>query len=456
MAPSKTAGTGDRAVRALGTQPVGRLLLWTGSQTTLSVGAFGIYALTNAWFVARGVGETALAAVNLVAPLLLLLGAVSTTVGVGGASLISRSLGSGRPDEAARAAGTSFSIFWSTAIFVGVFGLMFLDPLLRMVGATDQTLPYARPYAAVIFAGAIFSTGFSSLIRAEGRMLFSTMVWTVAVFVQIVLDPLLIFVFKMGVVGAALGTVGGQAVSSAMAMWFFFLQRDRPYRIRWRDLRPHWPSARAVLSIGAPSFLAGFGATLLAVVVNVLLAVSGALVLAAYAVCARVQTFVVMPQTGIAQGLQPIAAYNAGLGETGRVRRTLTLSVRASLIYGVIAATVVAVAAPGIVDAFLSEPEARQVAARALRIIAIGFAFTGIPHIISAYFQSLGAPTASYLISIGTLLVIKLPLVLAFQAVGPSGIWIALALGEAVSAAAAVVVLWRFSRRNACRPGPVR
>ena len=106
----------------LGTRPIGRLLWWTCSQTTLSVGVYGIYALTNAWFVARGVGETALAAVNLVAPLLLLLGAVSTTVGVGGASLVSRSLGARRPDFAARAAGNSFAIFWATAVTVTVVG----------------------------------------------------------------------------------------------------------------------------------------------------------------------------------------------------------------------------------------------------------------------------------------------------------------------------------------------
>ncbi len=437
-----------RAVQDLGTRPVGRLLWWTCSQTTLSVGAYGIYALTNAWFVARGVGETALAAVNLVAPLLLLLGAVSTTVGVGGASLVSRSLGAGRPEEAGRAAGTSFSIFWAAAIFVAVAGLLFLDPLLRLVGATDETLPYARPYAAVIFAGAIFSTGFSSLIRAEGRMFFSTMVWTVAVFVQIVLDPLFIFVFKMGVTGAALGTVGGQAVSAGMAMWFFFIQRHRPYRIGWRDLRPRWSVAKAVLGIGAPSFLAGFGATMLAVVTNSTLAVSGALVLAAYAVCSRVQTFVVMPQTGIAQGLQPIAAYNAGLGKGMRVRRTLTLSVRASLIYGAGTAALVVAFAPTVVDAFLSVPEAQNAATEALRIIAVGFVFAGIAHIISAYFQSLGAPTASYLISIGTLVGIKLPLVVGLGTMGPLGIWIALSLGEALSALAAGVVLKVFGRRT--------
>lgn len=433
----------------LGIRPIGRLLWWTCSQTTLSVGIYGIYALTNAWFVARGVGETALAAVNLVAPLLLLLGAVSTTVGVGGASLVSRSLGARRPEDAARAAGTSFAVFWITAVVVTVAGLIFLDPLLRLVGATDATLPYARPYAAIIIGGAIFSTGFSAIVRAEGRLLFSTLLWVVPVLVQITLDPLLIFGFDLGVVGAGIGTVGGQAVSAGMAVWFFFFQRRRPYRIGIRQLVPRWPVARAVLAIGAPSFLAGFGATLLVVLVNTTLAVAGAAALAAYAVCARVQTFVSMPQIGITQGIQPVVSYNAGSGLDARVERTRVLGLRATVVYGTIAAVAVLLAAGPIAGLFLTDPVLIAQTADALRIIALGFVLAGVPSLVSAYFQALGFPAPSYAISIGTLLVLKLPLVLLLGMLGPLGIWIALPAGEALSALAAWLLLQRWLRTRA-------
>ncbi|MDX6505137.1 MAG: hypothetical protein QOE29_2262, partial [Gaiellaceae bacterium] len=178
---------------ALGTRPIGRLLWQSCSQTTLSVGIFGVYALTNAWFVAHGVSAQAMGSVNLVAPLMLILGAVSTSVGVGGASLVSRSLGAGDPASAARAAGNAFVAFWTSAIAVTIAGLLALDPLLTMLGATSDTRSAARAYAVVILGGAIFSTGFSSLVRAEGRMRFSTLLWVVPVLVQITLDPLLIF-----------------------------------------------------------------------------------------------------------------------------------------------------------------------------------------------------------------------------------------------------------------------
>lgn len=441
---------------ALGTRPVGRLLWHACSQTTLSVGIYGIYALTNAWFVARGVGATAMAAVNLVAPLLLALGAVSTALGVGAASVVSRNLGAGDTAGAARTTGNAFTVFWAAAITTTVVGLTALDPLLRLLGAHGQTLGYAHDYAVIILAGAIVSTGFSSLVRAEGRMRFSTMLWVVPVLVQITLDPLFIFGLDLGVRGAALGTVCGQAVSAGMSMWFFFVQRRRPYRIGARDLRPHPRTIGTVLGVGAPSFLAGFGATLLAVVVNTTLsAAGGATALAAFAICARIQTFVAMPQLGISQGMQPIVGYNAGRRLLERVERARALSLRATLVYSTLAAGAVALLAGPLAGIFVDEPAVQDAAATALRIVAIGLAAGGVTPLVSAYFQALGHPRPSYLLSIGTLLVLKVPLVLILgHALDTTGVWVAIAAGEILSAAAAVVVLRRAGRATARPPRP--
>jgi putative MATE family efflux protein len=452
--PAEPAPPGRASIdhaAALGTRPVGRLLWHSCSQTTLSVGVYGIYALTNAWFVAHGVGTTAMAAVNLVAPILLVLGAVSTTVGVGGASLVSRSLGAGDPAAAARAAGTAFLLFWTAAIMVTVVGLVALGPLLSLLGAVGDTRGIAHEYAVVILAGAIVSTGFSSLVRAEGRMHFSTLLWLVPVLVQITLDPLLIFGLHLGVRGAALGTVGGQAVSAAMSVWFFFLQPHRPYRIGRADLRPHAATIRALLDVGAPSFLSGFGATLLAVLVNTTLAhQAGITALAAYAVCARIQTFVSMPHLGISQGIQPIVGYNAGRRRDDRVRRIRTLALRATLTYGVLVLITVTVFTGPLVALFVNDQDIGATARHALRIIAIGFVAAGVAPVVSAYFQSLGRPRPSYLISIGTLLAIKAPLVLTLGQTGTTGVWISLSAGELISALTAVVILRRLES-NATR-----
>lgn len=436
------------SAEALGTLPVGRVLWHACSQTTLSVGVYGIYALTNAFFVARGVGEAALAGVNLVAPVLLLLGAVSTTVGVGGASLVSRSLGARRPADAALAAGNAFVLFWSVAVLVTVVGLLAIDPLLTALGATGDTLSYARPYATVIIAGSVFATGFSALVRAEGRLRFSTMLWVIPVLVQIVLDPLLIYGLHLGVTGAALGTVGGQAVSASMAVWFFFVQRNRPYALTRDHLRPRLRMIGSLVSVGAPSFLAGLGATVFVVLVNANLAhnpvISGAVALAAFAVCSRIQTFVAMPQTGITQGVQPVVGYNHGREAPDRVDRARTLALRATTLYGAIVGLAVALAADPLVRIFVTDDQTASVATGALRIIAIAFVFSGVPPLVSAYFQAIGRPTPSYLISIGTLAAIKVPLVVLLAHLGPIGLWASIPAGEALSAGVAIALLTRW------------
>ncbi len=438
---------------ALGSMPIPRLLWHTCSQTTLSVGIYGIYALSNAWFVSWGVGPTGLAAVNLVAPVILLLGAVSTTVGIGGASLVSRALGAGDTRRAAKAAGTAFAVFWTTAIVVTVAGSLLIEPLLTLLGAEGPTRDLAREYAVIIIAGSITFTGFSSLVRAEGRMRFSTMLWVIPVLTQITLDPLLIFGFGLGVRGAALGTIGGQAVSMGMSVWFFFLQRERPYRVGRPDLFPRWPMIADLATIGAPSFLAGFGATMLIVLVNnILAAAAGVAALSAFALCSRIQTFVTMPQVGITQGLQPIVGFNAGRGLLDRVVRTRTLALRSTLVYGTIVALIMIVCARPVVEVFVSDPAVRDTATGALRIIAIGFTVSGVAMLVSAYFQSLGQPRPSYVISIGTLVVIKVPLVLMLSQGGVVGLWLSLPLGEIVSAAAALLILRRFGRARAARP----
>jgi Na+-driven multidrug efflux pump len=200
------------------------------------------------------------------------------------------------------------------------------------------------------------------------------------------------------------------------------------------------------VGIGAPSFLAGFGATLLVVVVNTTLSqvAAATAALAAFAICSRLQTFVAMPQLGISQGMQPIVGYNAGRRLAARVRRARTLSLRATLVYSAAAAGSVALLAEPITAAFVDDPAVQSASVDALRILAIGFAAAGVTPLVSAYFQALGRPRPSYALAVGTLLLVKVPLVLALGRTGPTGTWTGLAAGELLSAAIALVVLRRL------------
>jgi Na+-driven multidrug efflux pump len=150
-----------------------------------------------------------------------------------------------------------------------------------------------------------------------------------------------------------------------------------------------------------------------------------------------------MPQLGISQGLQPIAGYNAGRRLYDRVRRARVLTLRATLIYGTGVAAAVILLADPLVGIFIDDSPAATTATQALRIIAVGIAFAGVAPLVSAYFQSLGRAMPSYLISIGTLLAVKVPIVLLLSNLGTTGVWIGLAAGEVLSALVALVVLRR-------------
>jgi len=438
---------------ALGTDPIPRLLARNSVQTTLSVATYGVYALTNAFFVSRWVGPVALASVNVAAPLLLLVGAVAQTVGAGGASVLSRALGAGDLTRAARATGTSLSSYWILSALLSVLGIIFLDPLVRLLGATGEVVHDAKAYALILLVGSITATGFSSLIRAEGRMGYSTLTWVVPVVTQIVLDPVLIIGFGLGVRGAALGTIGGQLVSAAMGFWFFLLQRRRPYRVSPRDLIPDLGLLREIAAVGAPTFVAGLGVTVLSVVTNNLLAVTGGvLALSAYAIASRIGTFVVMPHRGITQAMQPIVGYNHGAGRSDRAHDAASLSMKVSVLYGVGATLVVALAAPLIAGVFTGDPGTADTAATALRTIAFAYPLGGLVALTAAWYQSRGYARPSFILSVGTILLVKLPVLLVLATFGTQGIWWAFPVGEALSALAAWW-LWRRSLgRRASQP----
>jgi Na+-driven multidrug efflux pump len=153
-----------------------------------------------------------------------------------------------------------------------------------------------------------------------------------------------------------------------------------------------------------------------------------------------------MPHTGISQGTQPVVGYNYGQSRLDRALRARTLALRASAAYGVLAAATVTVLARPLVTAFVTDPAIAASAVQALRIIALAIATAGITPLASGYFQSLGRPRPSYLLSLGTLLIFKIPLVIALGQVGATGIWLALALGEVASAVTALITLRRCGR----------
>ncbi len=436
---------GSSSVERLGTEKIGSLLWEMSSQTTLALLVYAIYSVTNTYFLSVGINSLAAAGASIISPVLIGLGGVATTVGAGGASVVSRALGEKKPERAAQAVANTFLIFWTVALLITVFGTLFIRPIVYLFGATETVAPYAISYGRIIFLGAIFSTGFSTIVRADGNIRYSTTMWIVPVIANTFLGWLFIMVLHMGVAGAALATViGGQALSAAMGLYFFFFRKNRSYQIRLAYFRPNWGLIWEVITVGFPSFVKSMSASLLVILTNNLLkTMGGDSALSVFAIVSRLISSLNTPQTGIVQGMQPILGYNYGQRKWDRVRKTILYSLGASGIYGVLVC-VLSLLMPAVLIGLLSrEPTIIAEGQTALRLMALASPVSGISVMVAAYFQSVGRAKEALIITLGGTLLVKLPVLwLSSSLFGLTGIWISEAVSELILCVMALLMLW--------------
>lgn len=441
---------GASKVERLGTEKIGKLLWEMSSQTTLALLAYAIYSVTDTYFLSVGINSLAAAGASIISPVLIALGGVATTVGAGGASVISRALGEKNGEKASRTVANTFLIFWTTALVITVLGTLFIEPIVTLLGATDSVAPYAIEYGRIIFMGALFSTGFSTIIRADGNIRYSTMVWLIPIAANTFLCWLFIIVMDMGVMGAALATViGGQALSSAMSMYFFFFRKNRSYDIKAAFFKPHWPLIGEIITIGFPSFIKGLSASLVVIVTNNLLrAIGGDSALSVFAIIGRLYSSLATPQTGVVQGMQPILGYNFGLKQFDRVRKTIIYSLSSVTVYGLVVC-ILCLLIPGVLIGLLSnEPAIITEGQPALRIMALALPLGGIPVMVAAYFQSAGKAKEALIITLGGIILVKLPvLLIAASLFSLNGIWAAEAVSDLILCSAALLMLKNYQAK---------
>lgn len=451
MAASKLSGAGGAGgVQRLGTERVGKLLLEMTTQTTFALLVYAIYSITDTWFLSVGVNSLAAAGASIISPVLLALGGVATIVGVGGASVVSRALGEGNQERASRTVANTFLIFWVVAAVITVAGAFWIESLVYLLGATESIAPYAIEYGRIIFLGALTSTGFSAIIRADGSVRYATAIWVIPVTANIVLCWLFIMVLGFGAAGAALATVGGQAISAGMSIYFFFFRPRRIYHVRPAYFRPDPAILGAVLLIGLPSFLKSMGASLLVIITNNLLrGLGGDNALAVYAIVSRLFMALGLPQTGIVQGMQPLVGYNYGLRREDRVGRALALSLRGTVVYGLVAAGLCFLLPGLLLGALSTDSTVVAEGQAALRLLALSYPVGGVAILAAGYFQSLGQARYALLLTLGGALLVKIPvLLLSARLWGLNGIWMAEAVSEVILCAVALALLYNAKTKT--------
>lgn len=432
--------------RIMEEMPVGQLLWKMAGPSVLGVMAYNLYNIFDTIFVSQGTGTRGIGGIAVAFPLFILLSAVSSTLGSGAASVISRALGEKDRERAAKTAANTFALFYAVALMITIWGLVWLDELLALMSVTPDLLPYARSYTRIILLGAVTSTGFSNLIRAEGSSRYAMLQWVIPMGANIVLDSLFIFVFHMGVAGAAAGTVLGQSISMFMFIYYFFISGKSVLHIRLRHFLPDLGLIREIISIGLPSFLQLAGQAAALMVVNRLLKTYGGdLAISVYGIVNRIVVFFTFPVQGLSQGLSPVIGYNYGAGQIARVKAAVKTACRMAGGYGLGAFIITFVGAEFMIRIFTGEAETVEMGSHVLRIVTGAVVFSGIQMMVTSFFQAEGQKAVSlFLALLGQFFVLAPTLFLLSWIFGLDGLWYAFPVSAfgAMAVSAKILDAW--------------
>lgn len=397
---------------------------------------FALYTMVDGIFVARGVSEVALTAVNISMPFSVGMFSISLLLAVGNSTIVAIKLGQGRKQEANQLFTQNVVLSTIIAIIITALVLIFLEPFARFLGATDNILPYAKEYIGTIapFACAyILSYSFETLIKTDGYPKLATIFVTCGAVLNCVLDYLLVIVFPFGVKGAAFATGVSQAVVIVLYLTHFLGKNANIRFAKFRiDLGIIGRQIRNGLSSGITEFSSGI---IIFFFNQAILTYIGEEALVSYTIVSYVNTLVIMSMTGIAQGVQPLIGYYLGKGEKAKYKRLLKYSVVSGTTFSILATALCYVLAGGIVSLFLEDINSSLAiySVRVFRIFILSFLLAGFNVVIGGYFTAVekaGFATAISLTRSIVALVGALALLTAIF--GGEGIWWAPLAAEAV------------------------
>lgn len=428
----------------LGHESIGKLLWKYSTPSIVAMLVNSLYNVVDAIFVGQGVGTNALAALAVCFPIQMFILAIAQVVGIGSASIISRSLGAGDHDRANRTAGGSFALVTLLSILLTLVGLKYLNPLLRLFGATPDVLPYGAEYLSVIIGGSFFfafAVSSNNIVRAEGNARIAMFSMLIGAITNVILDPIFIFGFGLGVRGAAIATVIANMCAFAFLCSYFFSGKGM-LRIRIQDLTPDIGEIPEVFSIGSSSLARVAAGSLMAIIVNQSITHYGSDVhLAVLGVINRILMFVALPMIGLVQGLQPIVGFNYGARNMSRVRQAVRKASLYATMMGTVSFAVLVLFPAPIFRMFSSDSRLILEGIFVIRRLILMLPFIGFQIVGASLFQALGRAWPALFLSMSRQILFLIPLVLALPLwLNLPGIWWSFPLADGLSTC--VTGLW--------------
>ncbi len=422
----------------LGTEKIWKLVLQMSLPTIAAQLVNLLYNIVDRIYIGHLIGETALTGVGLAAPIIVIIASFSMFVGGGGAPLASIALGQGNRDRAEKILGNGVSLLLILSAVLPVIFYRVMKPFLYFTGASDVTYPFAAEYLNIYLLGTamvMLTVGLNSFILIQGKTLIATLSVVVGAAVNILLDPLFIKVFHMGVAGAAWATVISQTIS---ALWilYFLCFRTEQLRIRPRQMRPRLPILGRIAALGISPFVMAITESIISMVMNGgLMKYGGDLYVGALTVMQSVMQFIGVPVSGFTQGVSPIISYNYGAGNKDRVRKTFNITLLILFGYTGLFALCTMLFPTPFARIFTHNQELIDLIGKALPIFMGGMLIFGVQRACQTAFLALGQAKFSLFIALLRKIILLVPLALILpKFMGVFGIYWAEPIADVLAA----------------------
>lgn len=409
----------------LGHDSIGRLLLNLSIPAIIAQLINALYNIVDRMYIGHieGAGAAALTGVGITFPIIILISAFSMLVGMGGAPHASIRMGQGDNDAAEKILGNCFILLIILSVVLTSFFMVFKRPLLMLFGASEATLPYANDYLTIYLAGTVFvqmALGMNAFINSQGFAKIGMMTVTIGAVLNIVLDPVFIFVFGMGVKGAAIATILSQAVSAVWVLSFLFGKKTI-LKIRPINFRLDHKIILPAVSLGLSPFVMQATESLINIVLNSSLQrYGGDIAVGSMTIITSILQVIMMPLSGLGQGAQPIIGFNYGAKNFDRVKKTFRLLLICSLSAAIFIWALVMFFPRLFISLFSNDPTLVEATVRAIRIFLSMIFMMGAQMACQQTFVALGQAKISLFLALLRKVILLIPLVYILS--GPFGI----------------------------------
>ncbi|MDO5571503.1 MAG: MATE family efflux transporter [Bacteroidales bacterium] len=413
----------------LGHESIGKLLATYAIPAIVGTMVMSLYNIVDRIYIGQGVGAEAISGLALTFPVMTLSGACGMLIGAGAGARISIFLGKGDRPKAEKVLGNSLILVMIIASLYSLINFIWLKPILKAYGGTDVTLPYAVDYLKIIIPFTMLnnlSFGFNNMMRASGYPQKAMLTMMISALANVILDPIFIFGFKMGIEGAAIATVISMAITTVWVM-IHFSNSNHTISFHKEGFKLNKRIIISIISIGMSPFLINVTASVVNVIMNrSLLLHGGDLAIGAFGIINSVSMVLVMLIIGLCQGMQPIVGYNYGARNILRVERAYNKTVIVATIISAVGFLLALFIPDIIVNGFTTDKELMAIAVPGLRFTLLAFPIVGFQIVTTNLFQSLGMAWKAIFLSLSRQVLFLIPLIWILpQFYDLTGVWIA-------------------------------